>query len=205
MSEGWVTLLQQQWGLKVWGHEIEHQNHLYSFAWRLYSWQLAIMFSIINVSNNYKMDHSYNDNDRSSPFKQNSIWKYACWRLSVTNQKFSSAEGHKHEGGASSIVFHRPHPPGETFFSANTWKKEVAPDNEILNRWTLEVMLTSMSMLTLRKLTRRPKRKRQKVKMMVTGLLGGRSLAQGSERKFSKLWNIIIDSRSHLLLRAAVN
>ena len=116
MSEGWVTLLQQQWGLKVWGHEIEHQNHLYSFAWRLYSWQLAIMFSIINVSNNYKMDHSYNDNDSSSPFKQNSIWKYACWRLSVTNQKFSSAEGHKHEGGASSIVFHRPHPPGETFF-----------------------------------------------------------------------------------------
>ena len=74
------------------------------------------MFSIINVSNNYKMDHSYNDNDRSSPFKQNSIWKYACWRLSVTNQKFSSAEGHKHEGGASSIVFHRSHPSGETFF-----------------------------------------------------------------------------------------
>ena len=147
------------------------------------------MFSIINVSNNYKMDHSYNDNDRSSPFKQNSIWKYACWRLSVTNQKFSSAEGHKHEGGASSIVFHRPHAPGETFFPGLLPhdKKKCPRRKENLNRWTLEVMLTSMSMLTLRKLTQRRKRKRQKVKMMVTGLLGGRSLAQGSERKISKL------------------
>ena len=68
-----------------------------------------------------------------------------------------------------------------------THEKGSGSGKENLNRWTLEVMLTSMSMLTPRKLMRRPKRKRQKVKMMVTGLLGGRSLAQGSERKLTKL------------------
>ena len=102
------------------------------------------------------------------------------WRRSVTNQLFSWADGfgHKHEGGACSIVFHCPLPPGETFFFHPTiceWGKRMKNN---LSRWTLEVKTRAMSTWTRRRSTRG--RTRRKVSTTGTGWSEARSPTPGS-------------------------
>ena len=50
----------------------------------------------------------------------------------MTNQLFSWADGfgHKHEGGACSIVFHCTLPPGGAFFASHQESNQVDPGGE---------------------------------------------------------------------------